>query len=281
MKRLRFGYNTNGFAHHSIEDAIEILAELGYDGIAITVDHNHCNILKTTDEEIASLSRILEQRGLKVVVETGARYFLDRWRKHEPGFVSNEGREERITFTKKAIDLGKTLQAEAITICSGRLSPQVDAELAWPILVQGLADVAEYADKQGMNIALEPEPGMYIDDLTEYDRLCEEPLLKDRLHLALDIGHVRCSETRSIEEAILTYRDRIKTIHIEDIKGDVHEHLFFGDGDIDFQPVMNALSQISFEGLINVELSRDSHRAVEMAIKSIGFLHRYNKKERQ
>lgn len=275
MKRLRFGYNTNGFAHHSIEDAIEILAELGYDGIAITIDHNHCNILKATDEAIASLARILDQRGLKVVVETGARYFLDRWRKHEPGFVSNEGREERITLTKKAIDLGKTLQAEAITICSGRLGPRLDAELAWPTLVQGLADVVEYADKRGMKIALEPEPGMFIDDLSKYDRLCQEPLLKDCLYLTLDIGHVRCSETCTIEEAILTYRDRIKTIHIEDIKGDVHEHLFFGDGDIDFQPVMNALSQIRYQGLINVELSRDSHRAVEMATKSISFLHKY------
>ena len=35
---LRFAYNTNGLAHHRVEDAMRILADLGYDGIAITPD---------------------------------------------------------------------------------------------------------------------------------------------------------------------------------------------------------------------------------------------------
>ena len=35
---MLIGYNTNGFAHHAIEDAIEILAENGYRSIALTID---------------------------------------------------------------------------------------------------------------------------------------------------------------------------------------------------------------------------------------------------
>ena len=42
---LSFGYNTNGFAHHKLEDALEIIADCGYRGVALTLDNYHCNPL--------------------------------------------------------------------------------------------------------------------------------------------------------------------------------------------------------------------------------------------
>ena len=36
---MYLGYNTNGLAHHALHDAIELLHEIGYRGIAITLDH--------------------------------------------------------------------------------------------------------------------------------------------------------------------------------------------------------------------------------------------------
>ena len=33
------GYNTNGLAHHDLFDAIDLLADIGYRSVAITIDH--------------------------------------------------------------------------------------------------------------------------------------------------------------------------------------------------------------------------------------------------
>ena len=38
---LRFAYVTNGLADHRLEDALRLLADCGYDGVALTLDHVH------------------------------------------------------------------------------------------------------------------------------------------------------------------------------------------------------------------------------------------------
>ena len=52
---LSFGYNTNGFAHHKLEDALEIIADCGYRGVALTLDNYHCNPFSV---EPADLNRL-------------------------------------------------------------------------------------------------------------------------------------------------------------------------------------------------------------------------------
>ena len=38
---LRFAFNTNGAANHRLDDALTLIAEAGYDGVALTLDIHH------------------------------------------------------------------------------------------------------------------------------------------------------------------------------------------------------------------------------------------------
>ena len=40
---MLLAYNTNGLANHDLLDAIELLADIGYSGISITLDHGALN----------------------------------------------------------------------------------------------------------------------------------------------------------------------------------------------------------------------------------------------
>jgi len=86
---MRLAYNTNGLAHHDLLDAINVLAEIGYAGISITLDHNSLNPFeRRLDAELKRVREALRSHEFQCVIETGARFLLDPRNKHEPTLVS-------------------------------------------------------------------------------------------------------------------------------------------------------------------------------------------------
>src|SRR5262245_40560756 len=82
---MRIGYNTNGFAHHRLEDAITILAGMGYQSIAITLDHNALNpYSEDFSQQRKCIAELLDRLNLHSVIETGSRFLLDPHKKHSP-----------------------------------------------------------------------------------------------------------------------------------------------------------------------------------------------------
>ena len=56
-------------------------------------------------------------------------------------------------------------------------------------------------------------------------------------------------------------RGQLGTIHLEDMRRGVHEHLPLGEGHMDLPGVLAALRDAGYSRLVSLELSRDSHRA--------------------
>ena len=184
-----------------------------------------------------------------------------------------ESRAARIDFLKVCIDIAKVLGSDAVSFWSGVLSPNVPREYADHWLIEGCRRVAGYAESQEVQLAFEPEPGMLIETLEQYGELAEK-VGSSRFGLTIDIGHVQCVEAGAIPDHLRRWKDRLCNVHIEDMKRGVHDHLLFGQGEIDFPPVMAALREMGYTGCVNVELSRHSHMAPEVMRESFDFLAR-------
>jgi sugar phosphate isomerase/epimerase len=269
---MRFGYGTNGFANHRLDEALTVIAELGYTGVALTLDHHHLDpfapdLARRVDEVRALLDRL----GLAVVVETGARFLLDPWRKHAPTLLDDDA-EARVDFLHRAVAIGADLGAEAVSFWAGVRPPGVDPATAWDRLVAGCAKVVAEADTRGVRLGFEPEPGMLVETLDGWFALRDALGAPPRFGLTLDIGHCRCIEEASVPECVARAAPHIVNVQIDDMRRGVHEHLEFGTGEIDFPPVLRALEAGGYPGLVAVELPRHSHAAPTAGRQSLAFL---------
>jgi sugar phosphate isomerase/epimerase len=139
-----------------------------------------------------------------------------------------------------------------------------------------LTEVLEYAEQKNGVLAFEPEPGMLVDTLARYadllDELTAERVATSRLRLTIDVGHLHCQGEVPIANHIRQWRERLVNVHIEDMRTGIHEHLMFGEGQIDFPPVIASLAEIGYSGLVSVELSRHSHEGPSAARHAYNFL---------
>ncbi|MEU0302051.1 sugar phosphate isomerase/epimerase family protein [Streptomyces sp. NPDC006175] len=274
---LRLGYGTNGLTDLRLDDALGLLADLGYDGVGLTLDHMHLDPLAP---DLAARTRQVARRlaglGLGVTVETGARYVLDPRRKHGPSLLDPDpdARAARTALLVRAVEVATDLGAHAVHCFSGITPPDTSTDTAWQRLTQALAPVLEASDRAGIPLAVEPEPGHLLATLAGFHHL--RALLGDPgpLGLTLDIGHCQCLEPASPVDCVKEAAPWLRHVQIEDMRRGVHEHLPFGEGEIDFPPVLEALASTGYTGLTVVELPRHSHAGPELAHSSIDFLRR-------
>ena len=268
------GYNTNGCAHHDLFDAVEIMAEIGYRGVAITIDHAVLNRqAQRFEEQMERMQDALDRFGLRSVIETGARYLLNSREKHQPTLMAAEplARTERLAFLMQAIDVAARLESDCVSLWSGTLRDDVDESDAFDRLASGLQEILPYAADRDVTIGFEPEPGMFIDTMQRFEQLLRH-VDAPNFKLTLDVGHLHCQGEEPIAEVIHRWAERIGNVHIEDMRRGRHEHLMFGEGQMDFPPIIAALKDINYQGGVFVELSRHSHAAPEAMRQSYDFL---------
>jgi L-ribulose-5-phosphate 3-epimerase len=271
---MLLGYNTNGFASHSLDDALRVIAGVGYRSVGLTLDHHALN--PYADDHATRVTRcraLLRELDLQPVVETGARFLLDPWRKHWPTLLDEDkaARQRRADFLRRAVEVAVGIKAHVVSVWSGTAPEGVAAETLDARLVEGLRSLCERAQDRGVVIALEPEPGMYVETMADFDRIAGA-VGHPALGLTLDVGHAHITEECGAVETVGRYAGLLRNVHLEGMSRAVHDHLPPWEGDLDVRAVWQALGAAGYAGAATFELSRHSHAAVETARRAFAFL---------
>jgi inosose dehydratase len=163
------------------------------------------------------------------------------------------------------------------------LTPRL-TDSAWHEFGRKLTRVADYLEQAGLRMAYHHHLGTVVESQRDVDRFLE--FTGRSVGLTLDTGHAALGGVDSIA-LIRGHPQRIAHVHCKDVRSRVFAQVksagksflsgvlsgMFtvpGDGDLDFQGVMQALARIGYAGWIIVEAEQDPAVANPKSYAALG-----------
>jgi sugar phosphate isomerase/epimerase len=178
---------------------------------------------------------------------------------YHPTWIEDEERkrDQRVIHTMASLELAKDFGAKTMSLQPGgpMIGTSITRKLAGERFAEGLRKVLPMAQEYGIVLAIEPEPGLFIETAAEYLAFKQEYFAnEDFVQMNCDVGHLYCVG-EDPAQVIRQMPSHIAHVHLEDIgKNRVHQHLTPGKGAIDFGSIFAALGEIQYGGWVTVEL---------------------------
>jgi sugar phosphate isomerase/epimerase len=256
---MKLAFSTNAYLRFGLQEALERVAALGYEGVELTADVPHLWPAGLLESQKEAARRSLQRLGLGVsnvnafmmnaLSDARQPYWYPSWIEPYAPY-----RQVRIDHTKRALTLARELGAPSISTEPGGPVPEgTSFAEALKLFVEVLKPVVEHAERVGVCLLVEPEPGLLIETSDQYLEFAEQ-LQSPMLGLNCDVGHFFCVG-EDPATVIKKLAGHLRHVHVEDIAANrVHQHLIPGHGAIDFQAVIQALRAIGYRGWVTVEL---------------------------
>jgi sugar phosphate isomerase/epimerase len=256
---MNLAFSTNAYLRFPFAEAVRHLAEIGYAGVEIMADVPHAWPAYLLAEQKQAIRDALAQNGLAIsnvnafmmnaINDRRQRYWHPSWIEPDPHY-----RAIRIDHTTRALTLARELGAKCITTePGGPLEPGQSWSAALALFVEMLKPVIAHAEKEGVLLLIEPEPGLLVETADQFLELMRH-IDSPAVGLNFDIGHAYCvgDDPATTIPRVAKY---IRHFHLEDIAATrVHHHLVPGEGAIDFAATFRAIRQIGYDGWVTIEL---------------------------
>jgi fructoselysine 3-epimerase len=277
---MKLAFSTNAYTRFPLADALRGIRKAGFEGVEILADEPHAYPLKIDGALTDSVRRVLDETGL-VVSNINCNCSFGYWKDappepyFEPSLISPDPkyRADRTAMIKTTLDFAAKVGAKNISITSGRCIGGMPPDKAEKQFAESMKPLLDHADKVGVEIGIECEPGLFLEWASElYDWI--ERLDHPKFGANLDIGHsVVMGEL--IDEAVQVLAGRIWNMHVEDLPGRKHYHMIPGEGTFDWATLKASLAAVKYDRFLTVELYTHTANPQEAADKSYAFLSRY------
>jgi len=246
---MKLGYSTWGMPTVPVDIALAHLAELGFDGVELTVIPGYSTEPSSlTKSERRRILKLLQKHGLDLPAIAGHTSLM------EDDAKVHEANLERLKETiDLAVDWAGPAALPAIDTTTGS---QPDAwESRKALLVERTQELAEYARSKGVMIAMEPHVGSIIDTPQKMVELLELVGLPN-VKVNFDISHFNVMGY-SIEESVSTMAPHSVHTHVKDETGRAPNHQFLipGEGVFDYVAYLRSMQHYGYTGYISAEVS--------------------------
>jgi sugar phosphate isomerase/epimerase len=256
---LKLAFSTNAYLKFSFAEAVSRLAKIGYAGIEIMADVPHAWPACLLEEQKKAIRDAIAANrvGISNINAFMMNAINDRRQKYwHPSWIEPDVnyRAIRVDHTIRALSLAKEIGAPNITTePGGPVGKGESWTAALKLFVEELKPVIEHAEKVGVPLLIEPEPGLLIETAEQFEELMKH-IDSPMVGLNFDIGHSYCVGDDPAP-TIHRLKKWIKHFHLEDIAATrVHHHLVPGEGAIDFAATFKAIREIGYNGWVTIEL---------------------------
>lgn len=246
---MKLGYSTWGMPTVPIDTAIPHLAELGFDGIELTIIPRFTTELSTLDTaERKRILSLLQQHNLALPAIAAHSSLLD---------TDPEGHAKNMWRLKGGVDLAVDLAQDgelpAVNTTPGGKPDMWDSKKEF--LAERLGELVDYGASRGVIIAMEPHIGAIIDTPDKVLELLDI-VNSSYLRVNFDISHfdivgIPTEDTVSALAAVSAHT------HVKDQRG-LHpdfEFLIPGEGTFDYVDYLKQMQAHGYDGFITAEVS--------------------------
>jgi len=255
---LGLAFSTNAFKKNTLDEAVEAIALAGYGGVELMADRPHAYPPEFATENRRRLKERLGELRLSVS-NINAFTLFALGDTYHPTWIEDDLtlQQIRIRHTIDAVTMAAEFDCKTVSLQPGGplIGTILDRKEAGRRFAGGLREVLPVARRLGVTLAVEPEPGLFIETSAEFSAFKNEFFRDEALiRMNCDIGHLFCVG-EDPATVIREFPQDIAHVHLEDIGANrVHQHLTPGKGVINFASIFEALDKIDYSGWVTVEL---------------------------